>query len=187
MMKSGYPILMVDSIAEAVKFYTEKLAFDISELHCDEESNTLNYAQLRKGKCFILFKVPTVEELVEFSQIKHCLSRGSGAYVEMKKGIDKYYNRCQSKGVRIVQELQDKPWGDKVFVVKDPFGFKLAFAQPIEGYQSPSPNRFCGLEQDVSKDDKALLEEMIQHLLGFGLSRRAARKYGKKRLKGLRK
>ncbi len=179
MMKSGIPVLMVDSIVEAVKFYSEKLAFDIVELHSDQDSNSLDYALLRKGKCYIMFRIPQVEELVEFSQIKHCLSRGSGVYAEMKKGLDKYYNRCKSKGVRIVQELKETPWGDQIFTVKDPFGFKLTFAQEIEGFR-PEAENFCGLEVSRTAEEVAALEEMIQYLLGIGISRRASRKFAKR-------
>ena len=191
MMKSATTILMVDSIPEAVKYYTEKLAFDISDMGMcpskEEAAGLPTYAELRKGKCHLLLIVPTTEELVEFSQIKHCASRGVCVYAEMKKGVEKYFNRCKSKGVRIVEELGDKPWGDKTFTIKDPFGFKFTFAQPIEGFQKPSPLAFCGLEIDKNKPEATLLEEMIDHLLGFGLSRRASRKYAKVWVKDLKK
>ena len=98
MMKSGISVFVVDSIEKAVKFYTEKLSFDVVELSVDPETKRiLDYAQVRKGKCFIIFRSPRVDELAEFSLVKRCGTRGTGLYVQMKKGLDKYFERCKKK------------------------------------------------------------------------------------------
>lgn len=36
--------------------------------------------------------------------------------------VDAEYKRLKSEGLEIVQELQDKPWGERSFVVDDPSG-----------------------------------------------------------------
>src|SRR5260221_12819284 len=107
MMKSGELLVIVDSVEEAIKFYTEKLAFDIARVEASRDVvNTLHSAHLRKGKCGLIFRTPLVEELAEFSFIKRCGSRCIGFNVEMKKGIDKYFQRCQKKGLKTT-ELKD--------------------------------------------------------------------------------
>ncbi|HBS47861.1 TPA: hypothetical protein DEO28_00840 [Candidatus Dependentiae bacterium] len=186
MMKSASPVLIVDSVAVAVKFYTDKLSFDIVSIGLSKEGHSLNYAELKKGKATLMLLTPTVEEMVEFSQIKHLANRSSGAYFEMKKGIEKYFERCKTKGVQIIEGLKDTPWGHKVFKVRDPFGFKLAFAQPMENFKAPA-NSFCGISIDLTKDLESNLDRMIVHVRGFGLSRRAAKKYAKSWLKALKK
>jgi hypothetical protein len=82
MMKSCKPLFVVDSVENAVKFYSEKLGFDIVELAAKKEDGRciLEYAQLKKGKAFMGFRVPTTGELAEMSMIKHCAGRGAGVY-----------------------------------------------------------------------------------------------------------
>ena len=190
MMKSSKTVLIVDSIEKAVKFYTEKLAFDIVELleNKEAEKQSLQYAHLRKGKCFIIFRLPQVEELAEFSFIKRCTSRCVGVYIEMKKNIEKYYERCEKKGIQVLEELKDQPWGHRTFSIRDPFGVKLTFAEPIEGFVE-RPTSFLGMS--ISKTDPSgqpktgatILEEMVKWLKKFGILRRAAKKYSKLWLK----
>ena len=57
-MKSSDLVLIVDSVEEAIKFYTEKLAFDLVEAQLNKEgSQSLVSAHLRKGKCTIASQV----------------------------------------------------------------------------------------------------------------------------------
>lgn len=192
MMKNSTPVLVVDSVETAIKFYTEKLAFDIAEsmVHKEEHAdNVFAYALLKKGKCVIMFRTPHVEELAEFSFIKRCASRCTGLYVEIKKGFDKYYQKCSKKGVQIVYELKEQPWGDRTFSIKDPFGFMLTFAQPIENFAAKDSNLFCGMPINLKDStgkaytEKELTDKMVTHLKSFGILRRAAKKYAKTWLK----
>lgn len=185
MIKSGHAVLVVDSVEDAVKFYSDKLAFDIVELYPTETKKAIAYALLRKGKCYISLRIPHVDELVEFSQVKYCMSRGSGVYAVMKKGLDKFFDRCKKKGVQIVDGIKEHRWGDRTFTVKDPFGFKLTFAEPVEGF-SQQPNNFCGFEVDSSRGDDAI-DDMARYLKGFGISRRVSKKFAKTWLKNRNK
>lgn len=180
MMKSSKTVLVVDSVEKAVKFYTEKLAFDVVDLKISKEGpgEILSYANIRKGKCYIILRAPKIEELAEFSFIKRCTSRSVGIYIEMKKGIEKYFAKCQKKGVQLTQQLKDMDYGHKTFSLKDPFGIKLTFAQPIEGFVY-KPDNFAGMAIDKNKSEDVLQEEMVKHLKSFGILRRAAKKYAK--------
>ena len=166
MMKPGVPVFVVDSVEKAVKFYTEKLGFDIVELRIDPEArHILSYAQVRKRKCFIIFRAPLVDELAEFSLIKRCSSRGVGVYVLMKKGLDEYLERCKKKRVEMISEVTTQPWGDRTFTIRDPFGIRLMFAEQAIGFQPPSKRTF--LDMEVNQADDATREEMIRGLRGF--------------------
>ena len=187
MMKSSELLLIVDSVEEAVKFYTEKLAFDIANLEVSKESpSTFAAAHLRKGKCFISFKTPQVEELAEFSFIKRCASRCVGLRAEMKKGIEKYFQRCQKKGLKVVTELKEND-GVKSFAIRDPFGVKLIFVQPVEGKVRVSSD-VAGKSAEVrGRKETEVVNEMVEHLRTFGILRRAAKKYAKLKIKQLSK
>ncbi len=190
MMKSGTIVLVVDSVDKAVKFYTEKLFFDIIELSVEKNEGAediISYAHIRKGKCFIIFRAPHIEELAEFSFIKRCSSRSVGIFAEMKKGIEKYYNKCEQKGLQIISPLKDSSYGYKEFSLKDPFGIKLTFAQALDTYKAPDEFLHSGInKKDVSSDfakNKELQEKMIKYLKSFGVLRRASKKYTKLWLK----
>lgn len=189
MMKSCKPLFVVESVEDAVKFYTEKLGFDIFELSTKREDARciVAYALLRKGKCFIGFRVPTLGELAEMSMVKHCAGRGAGVYVQMKKGLDKYLKRCEKKGVTIVEQPKKQPWGEVTFMVKDPFGFKIMFAQPLEVGEWEPSNEFCGMgpvQKPQSEDEEAkTIEDMVTWLKGFGFLRRVAKKFSRLWLK----
>jgi uncharacterized glyoxalase superfamily protein PhnB len=190
MMKSSELVLLVESVEEAVKFYAEKLAFDIVDLQESKEGGTtLTSARLRKGKCFIRLRLPQVEELAEFSFIKRCSSRCAGLYVEMKKGIERFYERCQKKGVKIVSELKDQRDGVKLFALRDPYGIRISFAQPLQGFKEPMPTTFLGspikLNDSLGKSlkDNDVIDDMVGRLKDFGILRRSAKKYAKLYLK----
>lgn len=186
MMKSGTTVLIVESVEKAVKFYTEKLAFDIVEIIIgkgDGGNEVISYAHLKKGKCFIMLRSPLVEELAEFSFIKRCASRCTGVFAEMKKGIDKYYQKCTKKGVLITSTLKNESWGYKTFSIRDPFGIRITFAQKIEGHPKSTSFLSSGVNNNdifgnVDQDFQTL-EKMVKYLKTFGVLRRAAKKYSK--------
>ncbi|KKP22958.1 MAG: hypothetical protein SZ59_C0004G0033 [candidate division TM6 bacterium GW2011_GWF2_28_16] len=194
MMKSGTTVLVVESVEKATKFYTEKLAFDVVELITEKnpgEDEQITYAHLRKGKCFLMLRAPHIEELAEFSFIKRCASRSVGIFIEMKKGLEKYFKKCEQKGVQIVQSLKDENYGYKTFAVKDPFGIKLTFAQKLENYKAPEHFLHSGLgKKDITGNpaqDAQVIERMIKYLKTLGILRRASKKYSKNWVKSLQK
>lgn len=189
--KACKTVLIVDSVEKAVKFYTEKLTFDIVELKANKEDNNqiISFALLKKFKFFLILRTPKVEELAEFSFIKRCTSRGVGIFIIIKKGLDKFYSRCTKKGVHIITEPKESTEsGYKIFSVKDPYGIKLTFGQPIEGFKKEY-KEFCGLSLSKTdgtgrtKKESEILEEMVKHLKGYGILRRFAKKFAKRWLK----
>ena len=176
MMKPGIPTFVVDSVERAIKFYTEKLGFDVDNLELDQDArHSLSFAELSKGKFHLQFRIPAVEELAEFSLIKRCGTRGAGAYVHIKKGLDKYFERCKRKGIIIINAPKERPWGERTFTIRDPFGIRLTFAEPITGFKKQKNTNFLGMS--VSEASAQNVEEMVKWLRGFGILRRASKKY----------
>lgn len=195
-MKSGELVLVIDSVEEGVKFYTEKLGFDLADLKEGVEGEKhLVYAQLRKGKCGISLRTPQVEELAAFSFIKRCANRCTGFFVEMKKGIEKYYQKCLKKELKIASELKNTDWGYKTFSIRDPFGTEIMFGEPIK--QSGAPllkldefGMVVDREMIIAKktaDINAQIEKSVVYLKQFGISRRAGKKFAKLNVKSFQK
>lgn len=184
MFKSGKVVLIVDSVEKAVKFYTEKLLFSIVSLECDDEGGVhLSKAEVRKGKFHIVFRLPSIDELAEFSMIRRCSGRAAAAVATAKKGVDRYYKSCKKKGLE-VSIAENKSGPVSTFAIKDPFGFRLVFTDVDEDEACAGAfkkGEFCGMdtkgESVVINKDSDVPEKMVKWLRGFGISRRVAKKY----------
>jgi len=187
-MKAGELVIIVDSVNQAVKFYTEKLGFDINETLISSQPEELSFARLKKGKCILAFKQPDVAELTEFSFIKRCISRCVKIQIELKTGIEKLYERCQKKKLNMPKDLHVTAAGKQRFVVKDPFGIKLEFVQPLD-YVPAIKSDFLGLKisdkdiKEYHQGNEQIIEDFVDRLKQCGVLRRAAKKYAKLLLK----
>lgn len=186
MFKSGKVVLIVDSVEKAIKFYTEKLLFSIALLECDDEGGVhLSRAEVRKGKFSVVFRLPSIDELAEFSMVRRCTGRAAAAVAVAKKGIDRYYKGCKKKGLEVFVKNENKSGSVVSFGLKDPFGLRLIFTEvedEIVGASAFNKNSFCGMDmrnETISKKDKNSegSEKMVKWLRGFGISRRVAKKY----------
>ena len=190
-MKPGELVVIIDSVEEAVKFYTEKLSFDISDLRKSHEDKTsLAYVRLKKGKCFLIFRKPRIEELAEFSYIKRCVGRSIGLTIEIKNSIHKLFERYKKKGIKIVRTLtHDDITNVDSFVISDPFGIKITFIQPAEKPVVPASLHFFDLtlnqqeRADINRAETIHLDRMIEQLKNYKVLRRAAKKFAKTQLK----
>lgn len=182
MFKVAKLLLVVDSLDKAIKFYTEKLLFNIVELKVGSEGGIhLTYAELRRGKCHLVLRMPIIDELAEFSMVRRCSGRAAGLVLELKRDIEHFYQSCRKKQLHIVSELNaDGPEG-RSFAIKDPFGLRLQFFQ-ASAEQSKDQGRtqqsFVGLSlTKAAASGKSQDEVFAAHLRTLGISRRAAKKY----------
>jgi len=53
--------------------------------------------------------------------------------MEIDGNIDEYYAEVQRKGVKIVADIKDEPFGVRDFTVKDIDGYQLTFNQRLQG------------------------------------------------------
>jgi hypothetical protein len=185
-MKSGEVIVVVESVKEVVKFYTEKLGFDLINLKTEEDDRgayIVTGAHVRKGKCVLYFKTAGYDELADFSIIKRCINRCIGIEIEFKKGIEKYYARCIKKNVPMHNPLKkDLSSSSQSFSVKDPCGLTLTFVQ--ERFQERLSQEFLGItckKEDLTQitQQNALIDQMIGKMKKLGILRRAAKKYAR--------
>lgn len=190
-MKNGELVVVVDMVEEAVKFYTEKLMFDIIDLSVDtQNAQRLQYARLHKGKCFISFRKPHEQEFAEFSLIKRCASRSVGLDIEIKKDLPKYFEKCQKKDITIIQPLHDVRPGVKSFTLVDPFGIKLVFTEVSPSASIQNLN-VLGLNLDKNvlankqEAEKAYLESIATQAKRFGILRRSSKKFAKSKIRDL--
>ena len=195
MFKVGKTLLVVESVEKAIKFYTERLGFSLSDVTIQRDGDAyISSADVKKGNVILVLKVPSIEELAEFGMVKRCSGRSAGVVVELNRGIEQYYARCTKKSVPIASELTKNAMGNLCFTARDPFGLKIVFVEKLAGAASADANAFAPCSLMISKEkllsinpkDKIAIDPMVDALKDMGLLRRVSQKFVRGWLKQVR-
>jgi len=125
----GYlsPLLAVRNMNETVEFYKNALGFKMGMVFPDADNP--EYADLSKDGMVLMF-IPT-KNIGIGSEEK--LGTGVNLYMEIDGDIDEYYAELKSKGVKIVADIKDEPFGVRDFTVEDIDGYQLTFNRRLQG------------------------------------------------------
>ncbi|MFX0050979.1 MAG: VOC family protein [Candidatus Hermodarchaeota archaeon] len=116
------PMIYTTNIETAIKFYRDVLEFEILEYYPNDENPTWVCLQIGEDK-FSIGKT--------FKNINHKLHPrgvdGSGVqfYINVTN-VDQIYEKYRNK-VEIVDDIENKPWGDREFTFRDPDGYLISF------------------------------------------------------------
>lgn len=117
------PVLMVHDVQATAQYYQDKLGFRIDFLYGDPP----NHGGVSRGMwsgamtSIQLSQVPPEREIVPSGHL----------YIRVDAGLDALYEQYNRKGVIVLAEPDNKPWGLREFVIKDMNGHVLVFATPI--------------------------------------------------------
>ena len=115
------PEFFVRDIERSVAFYTERLGFTVLRQEPD-------FAVIALGKSHVLLAA----EAHTSRQWMEAGPRGIGLNVRiMVDDVDAVYRRAKAGGVPITQEIADRYYGLRDFILADPDGFCLRFASPV--------------------------------------------------------
>jgi len=124
-LTAAYPQLFTMDMERCARFYREQLGFGVRFLFGDPPV----YAQMSRDAVRLnvrLVSAPVLDrEAAERSELL-------AAYLEVDD-VDGLYGEYAEKGVDFYQELVTKPWGLRGFVVRDPDGNLLNFAEVANG------------------------------------------------------
>lgn len=125
-----YPSLVTSKFAETWEFYTERLGFR-TECECDAYVHLAHPSGAQLG--LLRHEIDGhYAELVSATD-------GRGFWLNLDVAdADAEHARLHATGVEIVTPLEDKPWGDRQFVVRDPNGVLISIAHRIT---SPASTR----------------------------------------------
>jgi len=115
------PEFFVRDVERSVAFYTERLGFAVLRQEPD-------FAVVALGESHVLLaaEAHTSRGWLEAGP------RGLGLNVRiMVDDVDAVYRRAKNAGVPIVQEIADRFYGLRDFILADPDGFMLRFASPL--------------------------------------------------------
>jgi catechol 2,3-dioxygenase-like lactoylglutathione lyase family enzyme len=118
---AAYPQLFVSDIRAACEFYTRVLGFGVVFVHGEPPF----YAQVERGGARLNFRF--VCEPVFGQDIRERESLLS-AYIDVG-GVEDLYGQFRAAGAQFQQALKRQPWGAHDFVVRDPDGNLLCFAE----------------------------------------------------------
>ncbi|MFC2186360.1 VOC family protein [Fulvivirgaceae bacterium LMO-SS25] len=122
------PNLMVNDVAYTIKFYKEKLGFELAQTVPEEAPFV--WAMMKKEGMEIMFQ--TRESLIEDLPAFETIKPGASLTLFIKvNGIESIYEKLQNK-VQMVSELKETFYAMKEFTFKDCNGYILTFAEPIE-------------------------------------------------------
>lgn len=195
MFKVGKTLLVVESVEKAIKFYTERLGFSLTDVVIERDGDCyISSADVKKGNVILVLRAPAIEELAEFGMVKRCSGRSAGIVLELNQGLEKYYTRCIKKSVPIVSELTKNSLGQFTFVARDPFGLRLVFVEKLPGKSSVDLSLFSPCNVILSKEkllsinskDKIAIDPMVDALKNLGLLRRVSQKFVRAWLKQAR-
>ncbi len=116
------PMIYTKNIEKSIKFYHEILEFEIVEYYPNQESPTWVCIRIGNDR-FSIGKT--------FSDINHKLHPrgvdGSGVqfYIQVTN-VDTIYEKYRNK-VDIIDDIENKAWGDREFTFKDPDGYLISF------------------------------------------------------------
>ncbi len=117
-------------VEASVRFYTEKLGFDLVRLEREAISG-------REGATFAVVGVGSAVMMLAHER----LYVGGGESVIARRGVgidtrivvddvDAVYGRATDSDVTIVHGIGNRPYGLRDFIIRDPDGFRLRFASP---------------------------------------------------------
>ena len=126
--KSCFSVIVTSKLAEAREFYVKHLSFEVVfeadwyvQLHAPREGG---------GKPIELaFMLPNQKS--QPSPL-HRAFNGAGVIFTLEvEDVDGLYQTVQSTGCEIVVDLQNEPWGQRHFLIRDPAGNLLDVVKQI--------------------------------------------------------
>ncbi len=117
------PTLAVRNMKQTIQFYRDSLGFKMGMVFPDADNP--EYADLSKdGMVIMLIPARNVGIGAEEK-----LGIGVNLYMQIDGDIDEYCSELKKKGVKVVADIKDEPFGIRDFTVEDANGYQLTFNQ----------------------------------------------------------
>ena len=124
----GYisPTLAVRNVKQTIQFYRDSLGFQMGMTFPDADNP--EYADLSKdGMVIMLIPAQNVGIGAEAK-----LGTGVNLYMQIDGDIDEYCNELKDKGVKVIVDIKDEPFGIRDFTIEDIDGYQLTFNKRIQ-------------------------------------------------------
>jgi uncharacterized glyoxalase superfamily protein PhnB len=115
------PVLAVPDIRETIAYYRDTLGFHVDFVAGDPPSHARVCADPTHSS-------PTVH--IRFEPLEPGFSPNPSVYLwlHVGTGLDPLFRIYRDRGVKVVREPEDRPWGLRQFTVEDCNGYRLSFS-----------------------------------------------------------
>jgi predicted enzyme related to lactoylglutathione lyase len=122
------PYFIVDDVVATANFYRDQLGFHYERFWGDPPC----FCMVGRGGIIIMLSQFSKTGVMRPNRLADPDREAWDAYVWVENA-DALCNEFKAKGVKIVRELCDQPYGNRDFDVEDCNGYRLCFGQDIEG------------------------------------------------------
>lgn len=119
------PIVAVDSVDRARAFYVDDLGFG-HQMGLVGKDGQFDFCTVVLGDARLMFSRPQAE----LPSAAPASARPVQIYFPVV-GIDAYHDQLVARGVPIKKALETEWWGDRTFIVVDPYGYDLWFYETV--------------------------------------------------------
>jgi uncharacterized glyoxalase superfamily protein PhnB len=118
------PHLWVEDMGRSIAFYRDVLGFEVISA---EPTEAPTFASLHRPDANLMLS-PFHESFGDWPMVPLAQGRrGSGGavsfYMEGGDDLEADYRRALDAGVKVVDEIRDRPWGQREFTIEDLDGF----------------------------------------------------------------
>ncbi|MGH6985863.1 MAG: VOC family protein [Caulobacteraceae bacterium] len=112
----------------ALVWLQKAFGFETS-LVVEAENGSIVHSEMRFGDGLLMVAGPYDER--HASPADFSGRNTQSIHVQLSKDIDAHLERAKAQGARIVREIADQPYGDRVYAALDPEGHVWSFGQTI--------------------------------------------------------
>jgi catechol 2,3-dioxygenase-like lactoylglutathione lyase family enzyme len=119
------PVLAVPDVEAAVAYYRDKLGFHVDFVVGDPPAHARVCADPT-------YSSPTVH--IRFEPLPAGTSPNPSVYLwlHVGRGLDRLFELYKERGVPIVEEPADRPWGLRQFTIEDGDGYRLTLCAELD-------------------------------------------------------
>ena len=117
------PLLAARNMKRTIEFYKNTLGFEMGMAF--PTADDPEYVDLIKDGMVLMFI--SAENMGVGSE--DIFGIGVNLYMQIDGDIDEYYGELKKRGVRLVEDIKDEPFGIRDFTIEDIDGYRLTFNQ----------------------------------------------------------
>ena len=128
-VQSISPVLTVRDVDASIAFYHEVLGFPENNVVRMPDGKAV-HGMARRGSVMVQFSP-------EGPADPPASARGAGVVLYIQIGdedIDHYWETVVGAGAKVLEPIETKFWGDRTFIVADPDGYHVMFAQQVRDF-----------------------------------------------------
>jgi uncharacterized glyoxalase superfamily protein PhnB len=118
------PVLAVPDVKAAISYYRDVLGFHVDFVQGDPPVHARVCADPT-------YSAPTVH--IRFEPLEAAAVANPSIYlwVHVGTGLDRLFEVYRDRGVKIVRQPEDRPWGLRQFIIEDCNGYLISFSAEV--------------------------------------------------------